>query len=196
MACVFFWVGVKGLSYHHLPHFLPKAAGVSEYYEIMYKYWEAPLKALQDQHREKAKAKGIKEVEVIPDDDDGDLETLESISLQQARRGIVIEGVIVIEDGGDVGAKLGGNPKNNNEEMKSGASGESVVEKPRPLGGVEVSETPPAARTRSPKIPLNIDDVNPPGLPHLGPYDLPGKPNALRAPSQAGACEARIQALQ
>ena len=98
----------------HLPTFpscLPKAAGVAEYYEIMYKHWEGPLKALQQQRRENAKLKGIKEAEVIPDDDDGDLELLESISLQQARRGIVVEGVIVIDDGGVVGGKLVRNPR-------------------------------------------------------------------------------------
>ena len=178
----------------HLPTFpscLPKAAGVAEYYEIMYKHWEGPLKALQQQRREKAKLKGIKEAEVIPDDDDdGDLELLESISLQQARRGIVVEGVIVIDDGGVVGGKLGEEPPKNTEDMKPEGSH-------NPLGGVEVCQTPPTARTRSPHT-LNIDHVlNPPGLPHLGPYDLPGAPNALRAPSQTvNACEARIQALQ
>ena len=180
----------------NLSHFLPKAGGVSEYYEIMYKYWEAPLKALEEQRREKAKLKGIKEVEVIPDDDDGDLEALEVISLQQAQRGIVVEGVIVIDDGAG-GERLAGNPKSNTDDMKSGASGESMVEKPEPLGEVEVYQTPPSARTRSPPTPLNIDHVlNPPGLPNLGPYDLPGHPNALRAPSQTAAYEAWIQALQ
>ena len=62
-----------------------KAAGVGEFYEILYKHWEAPLKALEAQRAERGKKKGqVIAVIEIEDDDGVDLAALENLSLAGA----------------------------------------------------------------------------------------------------------------
>ena len=81
-----------------------KAAGVESFYQIIYQHWEAPLKELHLARLASAKSKGSGDLSdglvVIPDDDDN-LESLESKSLEQAMQGIIVEGVIVLDDGYD-----------------------------------------------------------------------------------------------
>ena len=64
-----------------------KAAGVESFYQIIYQHWEAPLKELHLARLASAKSKGSGDLSdglvVIPDDDDN-LESLESKSLEQA----------------------------------------------------------------------------------------------------------------
>lgn len=196
----------------------PEAPGVAEFYEVLYRHWDGPLRALHERHLERAKVKGSKDVEVIPDDDDdGDMEALESKSLQQALKGIVIEGVIVIDEiGGQSSERSDGAEKCDESKVVEKVDKSEGVEKVDKSEGVEKDEKKEVksedekceAEEKSPvpNIPfprrsphMNIDQIlNPPGLPRLGPYDLPGRPNALRAaPSVISEqCDLRLQQLQ
>lgn len=77
-----------------------EAAGVQEYYDVLYQHWEVPMKELHALRLERAK--GLKQppetVCIQIDDDDHDLEDLEKKSLEEAQKGIVVPGVIVIGD--------------------------------------------------------------------------------------------------
>ena len=107
-------------------HYLPilcfaQAPGVAEFYDALYRHWDGPLRALHVQRLERAKLKGCREteVEVIPDDDGADLEALEIKSLEQAKKGIVVEGVIVI-DGDEPVESMGGKSKVGEKETTAG----------------------------------------------------------------------------
>lgn len=84
-----------------------QAAGVSEFYDIIFKHWDAQLKDLHAKRLEKAQLMAEKQkenrenyqnevVQVLDDDDD--LENLEKESLQKAMDGVIVEGIINIDD--------------------------------------------------------------------------------------------------
>ena len=76
-----------------------EAAGVQEFYDVLFEHWEAPLKDLHVLRMERAKRLTHAEPLMIQiEDDDHDLEDLEKKSLEQAQKGIVVPGVIVIGD--------------------------------------------------------------------------------------------------
>ena len=84
-----------------------QAAGVSEFYDIIFKHWDLQLKDLHAKRLEKARVMAEKQkenresyqnevIQIL--DDDVDLEHLEKESLQQAMDGVIVEGIINIDD--------------------------------------------------------------------------------------------------
>ena len=159
-----------------------KAAGVGEYYEILYKHWDGPLKALEAQRAERV-SKGQSKAAVIEieDDDGADLVALENLSLEQARNGIVLPGVVVIDDPEGGKEKKGGKCEKG-EVVNEGTAGTDAA---RPL---------PEPFARGVKFRMTIDDVlNPPNLPPMSPRDVNKEP---ARPKSMGECEERIKYLQ
>ena len=162
-----------------------KAAGVGEYYEILYKHWDAPLKALEAQRAERAsKGQSKSEVIEIEDDDGADLVALENQSLEQARNGIVVPGVVVI----NIDAPEGGQRKEGGECEKGekGEKGEGVNE--------DVALSLPEPFAKGVKFRMTIDDVlNPPNLPPMLPREVDREP---ARPKSMEECEERIKYIQ
>ena len=139
----------------------PKAPGVGDFFDIIYRYWEGPLREQQTARAAKASSSAAVVVE-IDDDDGADLLALETESLRQAMVGIVVEGVIVL-DGLE---KEGDGRKGEKGEKGPGCEkGGSKVEKPI------ITDYPGLCHNaRKPNI--TIDHVlNPPGLPRVGPHE-------------------------
>lgn len=179
---------------------------MAEYFDSIYRHWDEQLRGLQAQRMERAKEKHSSEsavVEVV--DDDGDLVALESESLEQAKRGIVIEGIIVID--------LVDSPikKANAEEDAKGKvmekDGARETDEKNDEGSDKVNGASESAKARAkfqgPRLgrtgrefKMNIDMVlNPPGLPPLSPHKVtPAKPNDV--PQSAEECDARMERLQ
>lgn len=162
-----------------------KAAGVGEYYEILYKHWDAPLEALEAQRAERAsKGQSKSEVIEIEDDDGADLVALENQSLEQARNGIVVPGVVVI----NIDAPEGGQRKEGGECEKGekGEKGEGVNE--------DVALSLPEPFAKGVKFRMTIDDVlNPPNLPPMLPREVDREP---ARPKSMEECEERIKYIQ
>ena len=106
-SCIFLYLNIYKTSLGRGKLAL-QAAGVSEFYDIIFKHWDAQLKELHAKRLEKARLASEKqkenresykhEVIQIADDDDGDLENLEQKSLQQALDGVIVEGIINVDD--------------------------------------------------------------------------------------------------
>ena len=93
------------------------------------------MRALHAQRLERAKAKGCKDVDilVVPDDDGTDLEALENKSLEQAKKGIVVEGIIVID--GDETVEFTGGKSTVGEKETTVANGVSLNDVSKTTGG-------------------------------------------------------------
>ena len=165
----------------------PEAPGVADFYEVIYRHWGQALQNLQASRAEKAKEKGTAAEAVVIEipDDDGDLPALEQRSLEQAKRGIVIEGVVCI-DGPE--PEPSADEKDNAEVLVEKKSGErEEVKQTTDLSetaehvkaGVE-AELPTLGREAA-RFRMTIDDVlNPPNLP---PLKYPTKPASMELKS-------------
>ena len=163
----------------------PEAPGVADFYEVIYRHWGQALRDLQNARAEKAKEKGTAAEAVVIEipDDDGDLASLESLSLEQAKNGVVIEGVVCID-----GPELQPSAEDKVEAMAVKKPDESKEVQQTPAlsepaehvkAGVD-PELPTVGRTAG-RFRITIDDVlNPPNLP---PLKYPTKPASMELKS-------------
>ena len=158
----------------------PEAPGVADFYDVIYRHWGQSLRELQVARAEKAKEKGTAGEAVVIEipDDDGDLASLESHSLEQAKKGIVIEGVVCLD-----GPEPPAEPP---------ATVEKKPEETGEVGHVEAgAEVVPASGRGS--FRMTIDHVlNPPNLP---PLKYPTKPASMELKS-VNDINARMEQLK
>ena len=161
---------------------------MADFYEVIYRHWGPALRDLQSARAEKAKEKGTAAEAVVIEipDDDGDLVSLESLSLEQAKNGVVIEGVVCI-DGPElqpsaedkVEAVAVKKPDESKEVQQTPALSEPSEPAEHVKAGVD-PELPTVGRAAG-RFRITIDDVlNPPNLP---PLKYPTKPASMELKS-------------